>query len=264
MTYEKTIQDKTKDFEKETRKLEREKTSLKDLDEHQKQVNGKHHGMFIQKNSSVGENKSNPNSPENKKKKDWDFYNRILKETLDYLKEQSAKIERAIKAGLKLRELYKKGELDYSNPEHITMMEEYGITREEIQASGESAFDKRDEELFNQKVEFDRKIQQGETLESYHLTNPNDPNIQNEIKNFAAHTPIFDKGDLTFRTLNEKTNKNYKEIEANFGSIASKESPEGILSNKSIKAEFTNVSSANQLATNDVKYENTFDVPKPT
>lgn len=245
---------KNTDFEKEARQEEREKTLDQEQHKFGLMLKGKAHGLVIETNAAQGENPLNPNDPNSKKKKERDeaFYRKVLRDSMDYWRGQLNKIDAQLEAGKKLRDLYKKGKLDYDNPEHIALMNEYGITQEEIEAAGEGAFDDRDTELYEDRIEADNNYNLAAELEQKRAESPNDPKVSEEID---VYIDSFDEdesfylGKVSAKDLNSNADHDtaFVPVEINFGSASKEIAPDDGIKFKSIKPEF-NIAGSGDVA----------------
>ena len=224
-----------KDLENELR----EKTQEREIHNHGLMLKGKADGLIIKTNAAEGKT-DNPSDPKNKEKKEKDaaFYRNLLKESADYWQAQMVKIDKQLKVGQKLRELYKDGELDFDNHEHIALMLEYGIAEGDLNTNGEKAFDKRNEELKKDRTEAEQYFSKSRSLDKQLEQNPDDQTLLKEAGTFIKTNKAFDLGKFDGEEINEFKNSNLVAIEPSFGSAAKEVAPEGNIAFKSIKPDF--------------------------
>ena len=134
--------------------------------------------------TSIDNTGSATDGADSKKKNKKDDVYRLLRilEQIEWLNERIAEIKEALNAVSQAKELYLSGELNFNNPDHAAILEEAGVSKEDIKQKGEQAFDDR-EEVIKDKLKIfrqERKQAQKE-LEEF----KSDPAIQKEFKERA-------------------------------------------------------------------------------
>ena len=219
-------------------------------DRHKKTLKGTAEDAGVLKTNAEQGESINSDAREEKGKKDEKEIGRILaKQALDdFLKgvqERIAEIDRTIKAVNKLKELYKKGELDFDDPAHIVLMQEAGISQHAIENYGEDAFDERKEELKEEKQKLEEAQKWGQDVKEAYDQDPDNPEVQKQIiEGTEDLNQLWNLSGIGADELNKTTDKDFADIAPSFGdtdSYANKLNPEGGIQTVSASEHFAKV-----------------------
>ena len=124
------------------------------------------------------------------------FRMRMLNDAMQDLQNALNEIAEARAATGTAQDLYKKGKLDYKNPEHIALLLTAGITREDIESKGDQAFENRKDKLWQEEKDIKDLQKTGKKLQNEGASEKEIQDFKRETKAALNNNKLLAEGNI--------------------------------------------------------------------
>lgn len=151
--------DKKQNFETDARKQERDAYLEKELHNHGLMLKGKAGGLIIETNAATPNDENNPYSKRGQEKKHREaMFRKMLDDIQQALNDRLRGVRKGISAAEKIKDLYKKGELDPDNAWHAILLDQAGLSMDDINSTNGQAIDDRIQDLVSEENEIEQDL----------------------------------------------------------------------------------------------------------